>query len=243
MTKDIEDLKRIIAGLLETEGRSEAEVVAFQKKAAKMMHNLGLTEEEIRAKDPDMFQSDIQITRFDWIVSQFIISPIEELTGTRCWYNILPTSSGKRSDRKLVHFAGYRSDVDQATWMFSHILEQAKAGARVITVSSQNGGSVKEKNSYLVGFGAAVSSKIKDLTASLAEVREEATSTGTDLMLLEKAQIVTAFLETIAPGLVDDQTKGTSVKNRVAAQAGVRDGKAMSLGRGVSQGAKAISSS
>ncbi len=233
--RDIDDLKRIIAGLLETEGRTDAEVKAFQKKAAKMMHNLGLTEDEIRAKDPDMFQSDIQITRFDWIVSQFIMNPIEELTGTQCWYNILPAPSGKRSDRKLVHFAGYRSDVDQATWLFSHILQEASAGARGISVT-------KERNSYLVGFAAAVSSKIRDLAASLAEVREEADSTGTDLVLLEKAQIVVAFLETIAPGLVSDQTKGTKVKNGAAAQAGARDGKAVSLGRGVSQGAKAITS-
>jgi len=233
--RDIDDLKKTIAGLLETEGRTEAEVKAFQKKAAQMMHNLGLTEEEVRAKDPDMFQSDTQITRFDWIVSPFIMSPIEELTGTQCWYNVLPTPSGKRSDRKLVHFAGYRSDVDQASWLFSHILAEAAAGARGISVTA-------ERNSYLVGFGAAVSAKLNALTRSLKEVREEVPGNGTELMLLEKAQVVAAFLETIAPGLVSDQTKGTQVKNHAAAQAGARDGKNVSLGRGVSAGAKALTS-
>jgi len=240
MTRNLDDLKKIIAGLLETEGRTEAEVKAFQKKAAQMMHNLGLTEEEVRAKDPDMFQSDTQITRFDWIVGPFVMNPIEELTGTQCWYNVLPTPSGKRSDRKLVHFAGYRSDVDQASWLFSHILAEAAAGARGISVTA-------ERNSYLVGFGAAVSAKLNALTRSLKEVREEAYQTqsgmGTELMLLEKAQVVAAFLETIAPGLVSDQTKGTQVKNHAAAQAGARDGKNVSLGRGVSAGAKALASS
>lgn len=235
--RDIEDLKKIIAGLLETGGRTDAEVEAFHKKAAQMMHNLGLTEEEVRAKDPDMFQADVQITRFDWIVSQFIINLIEELTGTQCWYNILPTPSGKRSDRKLVHFAGYKSDVDQATWLFSHILEEAKAGARGISET-------KKRNSYLVGFGAAVNAKLTDLITSLAKVRDEATASGagTELMLLEKTQVVAAFLETIAPGLVSDQTKGTQVKNSAAAKAGARDGKSVTLGRGVSQGAKAVTS-
>jgi len=117
--RDIDDLKKTIAGLLETEGRTETEVKAFQKKAAQMMHNLGLTEEEVRAKDPDMFQSDTQITRFDWIVSPFIMNPIEELTGTQCWYHVLPTPSGKRPDRKAGHFAGHRSEVDPDTWLFS----------------------------------------------------------------------------------------------------------------------------
>ncbi|QDP53484.1 MAG: hypothetical protein GOVbin4933_30 [Prokaryotic dsDNA virus sp.] len=237
--RSLDDLKQVIASLLETDGRTEAEVKAFQKKAAKMMHNLGLTEEEVRAKDPDMFQADVQITRFDWIVSQFIMNPIEELTGTKCWYNIMPTPSGKRSDRKLVHFAGYRSDVDQAIWMFSHILEQAKASARGISATN-------ERNSYLVGFGAAVNSKIRDLVSLLAEVRDEACQMqpgmGTELMLLEKAQVVAAFLKTIAPNLVSDNAKGTQAKNRAAAQAGARDGKSVTLGRGVSQGAKAITS-
>jgi hypothetical protein len=235
MTRNLDDLKKIIAGLLETEGRTDAEVKAFQKKAAQMMHNLGLTEEEVRAKDPDMFQSDTQITRFDWIVCPFIMNAIEELTGTQCWYNVLPTPSGKRSDRKLVHFAGYRSDVDQAAWLFSHILDEAKAGARGISET-------KERNSYLVGFGAAVNAKLNALTRSLQEVREETSSSGTDLVLLEKAQVVAAFLETIAPGLTEDKTKGTQVKNQAAAQAGARDGKNVSLGRGVSQGALALPS-
>jgi hypothetical protein len=240
--RDIDDLKKTIAALLNDNGCSEAEAKSRQARAAKMMLNLSLTEDEVRAKDPDMFQSDTQITRFDWIVSQFIMNPIEDLTGTQCWYNVLPTPAGKRSDRKLIHFAGYRSDVDQATWLFSHILEQAKAGARGIS-------DTKERNSYLVGFAAAVSSKVRDLIASMDAVRSEQKGTGNELgsasasmVLIEKAQVVAVFLETIAPGLVSDQTKGTSVKNGVAAQAGARDGKAVSLGRGVSQGAKALTS-
>ena len=43
-----EDLKRVIAALLATEGRSEDEVRTFQAKAAKLMHKLGLTRGEAR---------------------------------------------------------------------------------------------------------------------------------------------------------------------------------------------------
>ena len=233
--RNMEDLKKIIANLLETEGRSEAEVKAFQAKAAKMLHELGLTEDEVRAKDPDMFQSETIITRFDWIVAPFIMNPIEDLTGTKCWYRVLPTPTGKRSDRKVVYFAGYRSDVDQATWLFNHVLQEAKNGARGISVTA-------ERNSYLVGFASAVSAKIRSLATSLKTVREDAASTGYDLVLVEKERVVKAFLESIAPNLRPDQTKGTAVKNGAAAQAGVRDGKNVSLGRGVSQGSLALTS-
>jgi len=236
--RDIDDLKKIIATLLDDSGCSEAEAKSRQAKAAKMLHSLGLTEDEVRAKDPDMFQSETVITRFDWIVTPFVMAPIEELTGTQGWYKVLPTPTGKRSDRKVVFFAGYRSDVDQATWLFSHILEQAKAGAQGIS-------DTKERNSYLVGFAAAVSSKVRDLIASMDTARSEQSSldgSSVDLVLIEKAQVVAAFLKMIAPGLVNDQSKGTQVKNGVAAQAGARDGKAVSMGRGVSQGAKALTS-
>lgn len=37
MSRNEEDLKRVIAALLETEGRSEDEVRTFQAKAAKLM--------------------------------------------------------------------------------------------------------------------------------------------------------------------------------------------------------------
>lgn len=125
-----DDLKRVIAALLETEGRSEDEVRTFQAKAAKLMHKLGLTREDIFAEKPDMHTAEMQITRFDWIVAQYIGSGISRLTGTQEWYTILSTPTGKRSDRKVFHFAGYRSDVDQAIWLFKHLIEASQTGAR-----------------------------------------------------------------------------------------------------------------
>lgn len=238
MTRDLTKMKEIIANLLDTEGRSPEEVRAFQDKAAKLMHKLGLTRDEILAKDPDMHMSSTQITRFDWVVAQLLFHPIERLTGTQTWYEILPTASGKRSDRKIVYFAGYRSDVDQAEWLFSHILQQASAGARGITAS-------KERNSYLVGFAAAVGKKVLDLANSLDNLREPVRFKDgevNDLVLASKEAVVKAYLEEMAPGLEAADNKGTVIKNRAAASAGASDGSKVSLGRGVSAGVKAIAS-
>ena len=232
-----EDLKRVIAALLETEGRSEDEVRTFQAKAAKLMHKLGLTREDIFAEKPDMHTAEMQITRFDWIVAQYIGSGISRLTGTQEWYTILSTPTGKRSDRKVFHFAGYRSDVDQAIWLFKHLIEASQAGARGISATS-------ERNSYLVGFASTVYRRLTELAIALEGVQEDMAPTGNDnaLVLTKKEDTVNAFLKKIAPGLRDGQGKGTAVKDYSAMVVGQRDGKSVSLGRGVAQGAKALMS-
>lgn len=232
-----EDLKRVIAALLATEGRSEDEVRTFQAKAAKLMHKLGLTREDIFAEKPDMHTAEMQITRFDWIVAQYIGSGISRLTGTQEWYTILSTPTGKRSDRKVFHFAGYRSDVDQAIWLFKHLIEASQAGARGISATS-------ERNSYLVGFASTVYRRLTELAIALEGVQEDMAPTGNDnaLVLAKKEDTVNAFLKKIVPGLRDGQSKGTTVKDYSALVAGQRDGKSVSLGRGVAQGAKALMS-
>ena len=240
MTRNEDDLKRVIAALLETEGRSEDEVRTFQAKAAKLMHKLGLTHEDIFAEKPDMHTAEMQITRFDWIVAQYIGFGISRLTGTQARYTILPTPTGKRSDRKMFHFAGYRSDVDQAIWLFKHLIEASQNGARGISVTS-------ERNSYLVGFAATVYRRLMELATALEGVQkacEPGGSHGNDnaLMLAKKEDTVNAFIQKIVPGLRDGQGKGTTVKDFNAMITGQRDGKSVSLGRGVAQGVKALTS-
>lgn len=51
---------------------------------------------------------------------------------------------------------------------------------------------------------------------------------------------VRTFQAKAVPGLRDGLSKGTAVKDYSALVAGQRDGKSVSLGRGVAQGAKAI---
>lgn len=235
MTRNPEDLRKIIATLLDTSGRTEDEIRTLQAKAAKLMHKLGLTREDIFAEKPDMHTAEMQITRFDWVVAQYIGPSIAYLTETRSWYTILPTSTGKRSDRKIFHFAGYRSDVDQALWLFKHLIETSRTGARGISETS-------ERNSYLVGFASTIRLRLTELAIALKRVQKDMAPTGNNnaLVLAKKEDTVNAFLKKIVPGLRDGQGKGTTVKDYDALMAGRRDGKSVSLGRGVGQGAKAL---
>ena len=81
-----------------------------------------------------------------------------------------------------------------------------------------------------------------ELATALEGVQEDMAPTGNDnaLVLAKKEDTVKAFIQKIVPGLRDGQGKGTTVKDRSARVAGQRDGKSVSLGRGVAQGAKAI---
>ena len=135
----------------------------------------------------------------------------------------------------MFHFAGYRSDVDQAIWLFKHLIEASQAGARGISATS-------ERNSYLVGFAATVYRRLVELAVALDGVQEDMAPTGNDnaLVLAKKEDTVKAFLQKIVPGLRDGQGKGTAVKDFSAMVAGQRDGKSVSLGRGVAQGVKAL---
>lgn len=137
----------------------------------------------------------------------------------------------------MFHFAGYRSDVDQAIWLFKHLIEASQTGARGISATS-------ERNSYLVGFASTVYRRLTELAIALEGVQEDEAPTGNDnaLVLAKKEDTVNAFLKKIAPGLRDGQGKGTAVKDYSALLAGQRDGKSVSLGRGVAQGAKALMS-
>ena len=101
-----------------------------------------------------------------------------------------------------------------------------------------------ERNSYLVGFAATVYRRLVELATALEGVQEDMAPTGNDnaLVLAKKEDTVNAFLKKIVPGLRDGQSKGTAVKDYSALVAGQCDGKSVSLGRGVAQGAKALMS-
>jgi len=229
-------MKEIITALLETEGRTEAEVKATQAKAAKLMAKLGITRESIMASRPDLAAGSHEITRFDWIVCQSIMVAISDLTGTQCWYDVLLTASGKRSDRKRITYAGYRSDVDQATWLLRHLLDAAKQGSSGLSVNS-------ERTSYLVGFASAVYQRIRELEASLNSARPELDrSTGSDLVIARDTT-VEEFVKTLVSGLVTGGDKGSKVKNGAAFAGGQAAGKSVSLGKGVGAGPKALPSS
>lgn len=226
-------MQEIITALLDTTGRTEAEAIAAGKKAAKLMAKLGLTEEQIMAKAPDMHRSISKIDRWGWIITQYILNPISDLTGTKVWFEILPTASGKRSDNKNIHIAGFRSDVDQATWLFNHIVSAAANQSR--------GMNVTDRNSFLVGFGGAVRKRIKELIDSYHQERPDLDPTkGTNLVVVKSRQ-VEDYQASLVSNLRSNTAKGTKAKAWSAYGAGAAAGQNVTLGRPVSgNGPRAI---
>lgn len=218
-------IKEIIAALLSTEGRSEAEIEASQLQAAKLMAKHGLTEAEVLADNPDLLQDNTGIGRHEWIVAKFIMGPLEKLTGTKVYFEILPTKNGKRSDRKTIQFAGYRPDCEQAFWLFETIMEYGLEGALEFKGD-------KAKSDFLAGFGVTVAKRIRELTDKLDEVRGE---TGTALVVTKEA-VVDDFLKTQGIHLTRTANGGRRVSDGNALEAGREAGKKVSLSRPVEGG-------
>lgn len=225
-----ERTKALIAALLNEDGRTEAEAASAREKAARLLVRHGLTEAEVLSEDRDMARADTELGRHDWIVVKFLGGAIARLTGTTAWYRDLPAKTGRRSDRKLYSFAGYRPDVEQADWLMATVLAAGKAAARGV-------GNDRSKSDLLAAFAVTVARRLRDLTEATDTARAAAGSTA--LVPVKQAN-VDEYVREITGGLRDSRTRGRSLRDGAAAAEGRRAGAAVSLSRPLGKGPLAI---
>jgi len=223
-------MKAIIAALLEDGGRTEAEAAGARAQAARLMVKHGLTEADVLSATPDMKTGTYDVGRYQWMVAKFIAGAIAKLTGTCAYSEALRTSAGRRSDRKRFSFAGYRPDVEQAEWLFSHIIDAGDTAAKGV-------GGDKAKSDLLAAFAVTVSRRLKMLQTATDEVRAEAG--GTDLVVVKDAK-VNEYVEQSVGKLCDGRAKGRRTQDQDAAARGREAGQKVSLARGVGSGPLAI---
>lgn len=222
--RDQDDMKRIVAALLEDEGRTEAETQTARKLAAKLMAKHGLTEEDVLREDRDMLRADLDIGRHDWIMTKFVGAAVADLTGTGCWRMDLAASTGRRSDRKRWTFAGYRPDVEQAEWLMGTILDAGKRGARPYKGD-------RAKSDFLASFAATVARRIRELARELDDVREHEGSTA--LVVTKAANVDSYVTDELGVRLQDGRSRGRGIRDHGAATAGRKAGAEVSLSRPV----------
>lgn len=225
-----ERTKAMIAALLSDEGRTEAEMEAARRQAAKLMARHGFTEEDVLREDRDMKRADLEIGRHEWIVAKFIGAAVARLTGTQSWVQDLRASTGRRSDRKRYTFAGYRPDVEQAEWLMETVMTAAKGGSRVYKGD-------RAKSDFLAAFAVTVSRRISALCTELQEVRE--TQGSTALVVVKEAN-VRSYVEDLGVRLRDGRSGGRSIHDAAAASAGRAAGERVGLGRPIGSGPLAL---
>lgn len=229
MTKDKKSVKAALKALLDENGRTPAEIEEARKTTARLMAKHELTEAEVLEDDPDLITLTTEVSRLGWIVSKAVSYYIAKVTGTLCTYQIVYNPlTGMRTDRKLQFFSGYRPDVEQASWLFGHIVERAMAGTK-----SYKG--TRAKSDYLAAFGATVTHRLSALTRDVETVRDE---TGTALVV-KKMAIIEDFVGEEGV-LGKDRSRGHSITDYAAAAAGRRDGRTVGLHREVADGPLAI---
>lgn len=219
-----ERTKALIAALLSEDGRTEAEMEAAKRQAAKMMAKHGLTEADVLREDRDMLRADLEIGRHDWIMTKFVGAAIAALTGTKCWRMDLAASTGRRSDRKRWTFAGYRPDVEQAEWLMETVLEAGKRAARPYKGD-------RAKSDCLAAFAATVARRIHDLAEELDGVR--AAEGSTELVVTKAANVDSYVADELGVRLQDGRSRGRGIRDQGAASAGRKAGAEVSLARPV----------
>lgn len=223
---DQDRLKTIVAALLNDAGRTPEEAELAKKKAAQLMLQAGVTQEELLAEDADMLLEMIDIGRREWLVSKYVATRVARLSGCQTYYEKMYTSQGRRSDRKKVHFAGYRPDVENAQWLFNHIIEASKRAVKASGLKEN-----REKEDMLTTFAVTVAMRLNDIADAMDTAREEeGVPVGNDLVLVRDAKI-DDFLKDQGVQLATAHNRPRGEVGLNAAEAGRKAGSEVSLGR------------
>lgn len=225
---DVERARALIASLLSDEGRTLEEAEAARKQAIRLMAKHGLTEADIRASRPNMGKAGVKIGRHDWILFKYTAFSICQLTGAKLFSQPLPTSAGKRSDRKLITIAGFQSDVEWAFWLMEHLIAAVKQSAQGATTDRQ-------RSDGTLGFATAVNRRLRQLVRELETQRavDPEMSLGTEVVELKEAAIE-EFIQELFKGLINkSKAKARGLQDVEAFLKGQDDGTKVSLGRPV----------
>ncbi len=224
---DQDRLRNVVEALLNDSGRTLQEAALARKKAAQLMLDAGVTEAELLSEDADMLLEAVETGRREWLVAGFIMLRVARLSGCRTYCESLLTKAGRRSDRKRVNFAGYRSDVENAEWLLRHLLEAAKGALRLSGFETN-----RQKEDMLVSFGATVAERLDDLADAMDVAREEREAHGGKYLVEVRDAKVDEFMTSLDLDLYTSKSYGRYC-GQDASAAGKAAGNAVSLGRPV----------
>jgi hypothetical protein len=230
---DQDRLRKIVGALLNDTGRTPQEAKLARNKAAQLMLDAGVSEAELLSEDADMLLETLDIGRREWLVSKFIMTRVARLSGCRSYVMDLRSAAGRRSDRKRVHFAGYRPDVENAEWLMAHLLAAATSAVRQSGMKTN-----RQKEDMLVAFGGTVARRLDELADAMTVVREEQDFTsGQYLVEVRDAKVDKFMKDDLGLELVMSQHRGRST-GLEASEAGKAAGRAVALGRPVEHGGR-----
>lgn len=233
---DQDRLRKIVEALLNDNGRTPEEAELAHQKAAELMLEAGLSEEELLQDDVEMLRETLEASRREWLVAGRVMVAVARLSACRAYYeDVRHPRTGRRTDRKRVNFCGYGPDVENARWLYSHLVEE---GLRLLKQSGPM--ERREKDDFLVAFASSLSVRMNDLADRMDVAREEQGVPDGQSLVVDRDAAVDEWMKTEL-GL--SLASGRSVSRRGSADAfamGREAASGVSLGRPVGQGPLAL---
>lgn len=242
--KKIDLINKLLA---KAESTNAAEAEALMAAAEKLMVKHGIEQAMLDAHKAGNGQASDQIVqvRMDFTGAyrgEMINLGVAVCRGLGALQNL--QYSGGTGKVFSLYIIGYQSDVDNAMTLINSLQVQSMVAVKEWWKGSKASYSwqssydqEKARRSFVHGFGSGAGRRIHD--SRLSVIKEaEATSTGTELVLVNRSQAVQAHFDGIAKGKGRSRTAtgrdGAASQGFAAGQKANTGGKSMTQGRGIS---------
>jgi hypothetical protein len=200
------DRVRKLLAKAEAEGVTPAEAQALTAKAAELMAKYGIDRALLAARQPE---TDQPASRLVDIYNPWARVQAHLLCGLaaamRCQCILLPSGDGDQR----VHIFGYASDIERTDVLYTSVLVQMWHGLIATEVPARVSSVRAWRRSWLLGFAAAVTAKVKaaeqraerNASVASAETGSTAALVLADRSMVIRRNVTAAYPETRAARL------------------------------------------
>ena len=183
------DRIRKLLAKAEAEGVTAAEAQALTAKAAELMAKYGIDRALLAATRPETDKPDNRLVEIynPWArVQAHLLCGLA--AALRCQCILLPASAGQR-----VHVFGYASDIERADVLYTSVLIQMWHGLVAAQVPAWSDSPRAWRRSWLLGYAAAVTARVKSAEQGAERAAAEAPGGGSSraaLVLADRSLVI-----------------------------------------------------
>jgi hypothetical protein len=183
------DRVRKLLAKAEADGVTTEEAQAFTAKAAELMAKYGIDRALLAAARPETDKPDNRIVEIynPWArVQAHLLCGLA--AALRCQCILLPAGAGQR-----VHMFGYASDIERTDMLYTSVLIQMWHGLIAAQVPAWSDSPRAWRRSWLLGYAAAVTAKVRAAEQGAERAAAEAPDGGSSkaaLVLADRSLVI-----------------------------------------------------
>lgn len=212
-------------------GASEAEAMTAMKKVGELLAQFNLNMTDVTVRDEMCIQKDVDTGSKHRGIQYDVAVSVAAFTNCKIWQTSWTKS-------KKLHFFGMESDVEMAVYLLNYIkiaYDNAFAEFKNSDTYVNYAGHRRVlTTNFLRGFANRLNDRLDSMKREF--VREEKSSTGTALVVIEKSKYVEEEYQKLGMKLRKTYTTRSSNYNGAARAAGDKAGNKVNLNRPVTGG-------